>query len=169
MKLYVDMDNCLTDFSKAVQKLGPEAEAGLADDAPQTTKQIMYDAIEAAGESFWADMDWTEDGKELWKIVEKFNPVLLSSPGKFQWAPSGKQMWVKENLPGISLFLTDFKPEYIDPYEMSVLIDDSKPNIGAWEESGGEGILHTSTPQTEKQFLEMLWDVPNLDPSQIYW
>ena len=169
MKLFVDLDGTLTAFDKAVTKLGPTAAAGLGENATQADKQIMYDAIEKAGEPFWADMEWLPEGKELWKIVEKFHPVLLSSPGKFQYAPSGKQAWVNNNLPGISLFLTDSKSEYIDPYDMSVLIDDNRNNIGAWEEMGGEGILHTSTSDTERKFLELLWNVPDINPDQIYW
>lgn len=114
-------------------------------------------------------MEWKPDGKELWEIVRKFNPVLLSSPGRFTGAPSGKLLWVKNNIPGTTLFLSDNKSEYIDPYEQSVLIDDMKKNIGAWEEVGGEGILHTSTPETERKFLELLWNVPDIHPEQIYW
>lgn len=169
MKVFVDLDGCLTDFDKAVRKLGPEAAKGLEVDAPETAKQVMYDAIEKAGEPFWSQMEWKPDGKELWEIVRKFNPVLLSSPGRFTGAPSGKLLWVKNNIPGTTLFLSDNKSEYIDPYEQSVLIDDMKKNIGAWEEVGGEGILHTSTPETERKFLELLWNVPDIHPEQIYW
>jgi hypothetical protein len=79
-------------------------------------------------------------------------------------------LWVKNNLPGTSLFLTENKSDYVDPYELSVLIDDMKKNIGAWEEVGGVGILHTSTADTERKFLELLWNVPEiLDPAKIYW
>jgi hypothetical protein len=170
MKIFLDIDNCLTDFDKAVQALDPEAVKGLPDDAQESDKQIMYDAIEKAGEPFWATMSWKSDGKELWEIVKEFNPVLLSSPGKFSAAASGKTLWVKNNLPGTSLFVTENKSDYVDPYELSVLIDDMKKNISAWEEAGGVGILHTSTADTERKFLELLWNVPEiLDPSKIYW
>ncbi|MBE3087011.1 MAG: hypothetical protein IMZ64_12440 [Bacteroidetes bacterium] len=170
MKLFVDCDGVLTNFDKAVQALGPEVAKGLSDDAPETDKQVMYDAIEKAGESFWSKMEWTPNGKELWEVVKNFNPVLLSSPGRFSAAPSGKILWVKNNLPGTTLFLSENKSDYVDPYELSVLIDDMKKNIGAWEEAGGEGILHTSTADTERKFLELLWNVPEiLDPSKIYW
>jgi hypothetical protein len=170
MKIFLDLDNTITDFDKAVQALSPEAAKGLSGDATETDKQVMYDAIEKAGESFWADMEFKPDGKELWEIVRRFNPVLLSSPGKFSAAPSGKALWVKNNLPGTTLFLSENKSEYIDPYELSVLIDDMKKNIGVWEEAGGVGILHTSTSNTERKFLELLWNVPEiLDPAKIYW
>ena len=163
MKLYLDMDGCLTDFNKAVTDLGEEFAAGLANDAPEDVKQKMYDAIEKAGESFWADMKWTSDGKDLWATVKKFNPTLLSSPGKFSYAPAGKTTWVNRNIPGTSLFLSDSKADYIDPYEMSILIDDSRNNIGGWEQGGGEAILHTSAAETERKLLELLWATPEIN------
>lgn len=160
--IYLDMDECLTAFDKAVTALGEEAAQGLIDDAPQEQKQKMYDAIEAAGETFWADMEWKDDGKDLWKLVEPWEPVLLSKPGKFRFAESGKIAWVKKNLPGTPLILCDDKSEYVDPYETSILIDDDKNNIGAWEEVGGIGILHSSVESTEKTLLDLLWDRPDL-------
>lgn len=162
--IYLDMDGCLTDFTKAVTALGEEATAGLAEDAPQDQKQKMYDAIEKAGESFWADMEWTKDGKDLWNLVKPWDPVLISSPGLFRYAESGKIAWVKENIPGTTLYLCDAKSksDYVNPYETSILIDDSKDNIGAWEEVGGIGILYTSIENTEKILLDLLWGRPDL-------
>lgn len=163
MKLFVDLDGCLTDFDQAVADLGEEYTAGLADDAPEDVKQKMYDAIEKAGEDFWAKMKWTEDGKELWALVKKLNPTILSSPGKFQSAPAGKILWIQKNIPGTSLFLSDTKSEYIDPYDLSILIDDNRDNIGGWEQGGGEAILHTSAAETERKLLELLWATPEID------
>jgi FMN phosphatase YigB (HAD superfamily) len=159
--IYIDLDNTLTNFTQAVTNLGEEAAAGLADDAPQEQKQKMYDAIEDAGVDFWAKMKWRDDGRDLWKLVQPWNPVLLSSPGLFRYAEEGKNAWVSDNIPGTSLFLSDNKCEYVDPYETSILIDDNKDNIGAWEEAGGLGILHVSTENTEKILLDLLWDRPD--------
>jgi hypothetical protein len=166
MKLFIDMDGVLCDFNLGVKNLGEEFVAGLEDDAPIEAKQKMWDAIEKAGDSFWADLEWTADGKDLWEVVKKFNPIILSSPGEFRYAPSGKALWVKKNIPGTSLFLSDSKSEYIDPYQLSVLIDDSENNVGGWKERGGEGILHTTAGNTEKKFLELLWATPEIDLSQ---
>ena len=182
MKLYLDMDNCLTDFNKAVQALGDQAAEGLSEEATEDQKQVMYDAIEKAGEDFWAKMSWKEDGKKLWELVQPFKPVLLSSPGLFRYAKAGKIAWVLDNIPGTPLFLTDRKSEYVDPYDTSILIDDMQKNISAWEECGGIGIKHTSTENTEKILMDLLsdsekektvlkalWTVPEIDPSLIYW
>ena len=78
-------------------------------------------------------------------------------------------MWVDRNVSGTTLFLSDDNSEYVDPYEKSVLVDDDKKNTLAWEDVGGIAIRHTSTPETEKQFLELLWSIPDLDPGEIYW
>lgn len=168
MKIYLDMDGVISDFKGAVKKLGPEAEKGLDDNAPLEVKQIMWDAIEKAGEDFWSGMEWTSDGKKLWGLLKRFNPTILSSPGKFKSAPSGKALWVRNNIPGTSLFLSDSKSEYIDPYELSILVDDNKDNIGGWEQSGGEGILHTNSGDTERKFLELLWATPEIDISKYF-
>jgi len=169
MKLFVDMDGVLTGFSTAVETLGDKAAEGLSDDATEDQKQVMYDAIEEAGIKFWSTMPWKNDGKSLWTLVQPYNPVLLTSPGKFSHAENGKLLWVKRHIPGTPVYFSDTKSEYVDTYETSILIDDNKTNISAWEEEGGVGILHTSTEATEKIFLELLWESPTLDPSKKYW
>jgi hypothetical protein len=170
MKVFLDLDQTLTDFDQAVRNLGQGPAKGLGNEASAEDKQVMYDAVEKAGESFWADMGWFADGRELWKIFRPFNPTILSSPGKFSAAPSGKLLWVKKNIPGTSLYLSETKSEYVDPYEMSVLVDDDRNNIRAWKERGGIGILHQSIASTERQFLELLWnEPPDINPADIYW
>ena len=163
MKIYLDMDGVLVNFDQGVTNLGEEFAKGLSDDALPIDKQKMYDAIEKAGAAFWANLKWTSDGKDLWDLIKRFNPVLLSSPGKFSFAPSGKNTWVQNNLPGIPLYFSDNKSDYVDPYELSILIDDSKNNIGGWEGVGGEGILHTTAADTERKLLELLWATPEID------
>lgn len=151
-KLYVDMDGCLSDFEKQVKKLGPVPTQGLADDATEEQKQAMYDAIEAKGESFWADMDWAENGKKLWNAVKSYQPVLLSSPGKFMYAPAGKIKWVNRNLPGITLFLEEDKWLFVEPN--AILIDDNENNVRDWDEAGGLGIFYENNPDEIKEKLK---------------
>jgi hypothetical protein len=169
MKIFLDMDGCLTAFDPMVKTLGSKASEGLSEEATDSQKQAMYDAIEEAGLKFWSTMPWKNDGKSLWTLVKPFNPVLLSSPGKFSFAENGKLLWIKRNIPGTTVYFSNSKSEYVDPYDTSILIDDMKKNISAWEEAGGVGILHTSTENTERIFLELVWDVPHIDPSQKYW
>jgi len=158
IKVLLDMDSCITDFDKAVKKLGLKAAKGLAEDASEEEKQFMYDKIEEAGSKFWSDMDWYPKGQELWKTVKNYNPVLLSSPGLFKWAPAGKQNWVSENLPGISLFLESDKYIFAEPD--AVLIDDSSSNIEGWKDAGGIGILYEGDPESVKEQLKKIKSQP---------
>jgi hypothetical protein len=157
MKCYLDMDGVLTAFETTVKALGPEAAKGLSEDATEVQKQVMYKAIEDAGIKFWSSMPWKTDGKQLWMMLQKFRPTLLTSPGKFTYAENGKLLWVKRNIPGTSIYFSNCKSEYVDPFDISVLIDDMKNNIEAWKEQGGIGILYTSLEDTERKLLELLW------------
>jgi hypothetical protein len=168
MKLYLDMDGVLTGFKTAVETLGAEATKGLSEDASEIQKQKMYDLIEAVGVKFWSTMPWATGGKQLWALVEPFRPVLLTSTGKFTFAKNGKLLWIKRNVPGTSVFFSDSKSEYVDPYETCILIDDMKNNIEGWKEMGGMGILHTSFEDTEKQLLTFLWDSPSEKEMALY-
>ena len=152
IKIYVDLDNTLTDFDKAVKKLGSKAAKGLVDGASEEERQYMYDKIESKGSEFWSEMEWYPKGEELWKVVKKFNPVLLSSPGLFKWAPGGKKNWVDANLPGISLFLDMDKYGYVEMD--SVLIDDTASNIESWRDAGGIGIHYKGDPESVKNELK---------------
>jgi hypothetical protein len=68
IKLYVDMDQVVTDFASAVKAIG--AESGLPDDAPEEDKARLRQAVEEAGEQFWAKMGWAPGGKELWAFLK---------------------------------------------------------------------------------------------------
>lgn len=157
MKCFVDMDNVLTDFDSAVKDIG--AESGLMENAPEDAKNRMYKAIDEAGPEFWSLMHWAPEGKQLWSYLKPYNPVLLSSPGEFHYAEAGKQNWVSKNTPGTTLICDPEKFRYAE--REAILIDDMKDNIGAWEEAGGVGILHTSLEDTKKQ-LEAIMKEPKM-------
>ena len=156
------MDGVLTDFDKAATDIG--GGAGLLDDAPQRDKQDMWDRIEKAGEGFWANMPWMSGGKDLWKLIKIFNPILLTSPGKFKYAESGKLAWIKKNIPGTPVFFEDDKGFYAE--RDAILIDDRLSNISQWLEDGGIGILHENLHKTEVTLLKLLWKMPFLKPDK---
>jgi len=160
-KIYCDLDNTLTDFPAAVAKLGPKAVEGLDDNADPEVKQVMYDAIEAAGDGFWSQMPWLSDGEKLWDWLKQFNPVLLTSPGKFRYAVSGKTQWVKDNIPGTTTFFEEDK--WLWAERRSILIDDKEQNIIAWQSKGGIGITHKDAKST---IDAVLWAIKNISPSR---
>ncbi|RLG10760.1 hypothetical protein DRN73_06985 [Candidatus Pacearchaeota archaeon] len=152
LKVYLDMDQVLTDFNKAVKKLGPKAFRGLKDNASEEDQIYMWNKIDDARESFWSEMEWCPKGKELWKVVKKYDPVLLSSPGEIKWAKAGKELWVRNNLPGVPLIVEKDKYKYAE--RDAVLIDDMKTNIKAWEMGGGLGILYEQDPKAVEEKLK---------------
>jgi len=166
LKIYVDLDECLTAFVAAVQALGPEAAAGLSYAATDEQKKVMYKAIEKAGPDFWINMDWAPGGEELWQFLAPHNPVLLSSPGNegmFRtYAEIGKREWVQNHMPGTTLFLEPDKHQYAE--RDAVLIDDMKDNVSAWIQCGGIGILHKDADSTIQQMQKLLAS-PNPQPA----
>jgi hypothetical protein len=99
-------------------------------------------------------MPWMPDGKDLWNWISQFNPVILSSPGRFRHAIEGKKQWIKKNVPGTTAFFSEEKWEYAQPN--SILIDDKPENVGAWESKRGIGILHTDAASTKEKLLEAI-------------
>ena len=142
MKIYVDLDDTLVDFNRAVAMLGHAA--GLPEDALQKEKDAMFQAIVDAGPGFWANMPWRKDGMILWEALKPYDPVLLSSPGRdgmFRtYAEKGKKLWVQKNIPGTILFMDPDKEIYAE--RDAVLIDNDQGNIDHWIERNGTGILY---------------------------
>jgi len=151
------MDNVICDFNSAVKEIG--AESGILPGASEEHRKRMYKAIDESGVEFWSKMHWMPEGRQLWNLVKPYHPVLLSSPGEFLDAPAGKENWVSENIPGTTLFCDPEKYRYAE--RDAILIDDMSNNIGAWEEAGGIGILHTSLEDT-KQKLEAIMKLPKM-------
>jgi 5'(3')-deoxyribonucleotidase len=99
--------------------------------------------------SFWENLEWTLDGKELWDFLKPYNPYILSAPTDKD-SIIGKQMWVLQNLriPSNRVILTRDKENYANPY--SILIDDTSKNIELFKKHKGIGILHNNTQETIK-------------------
>ena len=151
MRLYVDMDGVLTDFSKqAAELLGTPLDR---------TKKIGNDGaawakITAAGEPFWADMEWMPDGHDLWEEVKKYDPMILTSPARHEASVKGKQTWLKKNLPGVPYIIEPEKDKYSDTD--AILIDDSDKNIKTWRKKGGIGILHENAEDSIKKLRKAI-------------
>lgn len=153
LQIYCDMDGVLCNFDARFEyyfDMSPEefrAKYG---------KKVMEEKISEAGAQFWAGMQWMPGGQELWSVISKRNPIILSSPGKFHQAEEGKQMWIDKNLnpkPKSVIFKNaGHKHEVLagkSPAEIkrSILIDDYYKNILPWKEEGGIGLYYRSPSQ----------------------
>jgi hypothetical protein len=148
-KIYCDMDGVLTDFNKAYFDLTGVDLAG-----QHLNDENFWNPINKAGYDFWISMEWMPDGNDLWKVISKYNPTLLSAPSRSNDSRVGKFDWVERELPGVELILRSAKRKREFAAPNHILIDDRPDNIQGWIEDGGEGILHTSAAETLKTLKE---------------
>lgn len=149
-KVFCDLDGVLVDFIKGYYDL-----TGYDMTGQHRTDPNFYEPINAAGYSFWINLEWMKDGKKLWKYIEKYDPMLLSAPTKKDDSRVGKMDWVKRELPSTKLILRSpgNKKEFAS--STSILIDDLSSNVEQWIEAGGIGILHVSTETTIQELKKL--------------
>lgn len=151
--IYCDLDDVLVDFLRGVQET--------VDPSVSTNKgfsklrDIVWSRIDKIGASWWADLPWKRDGKQLWNYIKKYKPIILTArPSTQDFAVKGKKEWVGREL-GPEFAKTAIvtlgikKQNWADPN--SILIDDRDRNINQWRSRGGIGVLHTKTSDTIKQ------------------
>ena len=145
MKLFLDMDGCITDFEGSYKShYGVDFES-------DTDKWKKIDKIK----DFWSHMPWMSDGKKLWAFLAPLNPTILTAPSFNAGCRPGKIEWCRRELGAdVPIIVEKNKQQYAD--SDSILIDDRKKNIDAWKAAGGVGILHTSTSNTIEQLRQIL-------------
>lgn len=149
-KIYCDIDGVLTDFDKSYFELTGIDLKNEFHDGPD-----FWDPINKAGVEFWSNMNWKEDGKRLWKYIQKYNPKLLSAPSRQVESRIGKMKWVERELPNVQLILKYAKDKKELSDSESILIDDRLDNILGWRERGGIGIHHLNTKHTIDQLKSL--------------
>ena len=145
-KIFVDMDGVLCDFSGRYKDLFNEEFESVKKPWPK---------INSKGMSFWSEMAWTSDGKQLWKALKTHKPTILSSPGlDIGGISEGKKEWLTKHLPGIKYILERQKHLYAG--KNKILIDDTADKIDKWTAAGGIGILHKNTKTTLQKLNKYL-------------
>jgi len=151
IQIYCDMDGVLCDFDARFEHFYgvlPREYYG------EKGTKAFQEAVNKAGIDFWAKMDWMPGGKELWSIIGKYRPYILTSPSKFEYAKEGKKMWVEANLnpqPKRILFAQTGEKHSMmtaDP-KNSMLIDDYWSNLAPWKALGGIAIMHKDIDKTK--------------------
>lgn len=154
LKVFLDMDGVLTDFTGACEKLNERMMLWYAADRERFWKHIT-----AAGTVFWSDMSWMAGGRELHGFLKSsgLHPTILSalpSPDRkiaMINARKGKMEWLKKELgtPYANDAILCFRPEKaLQSGTSRILIDDNSNNTREWEEAGGTAILHRNADRT---------------------
>ena len=150
-KIFCDMDGVIVDFEKPFQKYSDGIPAWDYKETFGETK--FWELIHNEGTAFWANMEWTPDGKELWEYIKKYNPTFLTQPSRKEISKIGKEEWIEKHIPNIPRIFSFEKYKHANPN--NILIDDLEYNIYKWKEAGGIGVLHTSTLDTIKQLQKL--------------
>jgi hypothetical protein len=155
---FVDLDGVLVNFDqgfKDITNMSKETYVHMYG------KKELWATINSKGPSWWENLQWMPDGKQLWDVVKNFNVKILSSgttKNTGDLAKVGKLRWIKNNLGDVESIIVDashLKQNYADAKETNVLIDDLPSNIIQWNAQGGTGILHKSTESTLNKLKQL--------------
>ena len=169
--IFCDMDGVLVDFDEGYKELTGVTTQHADSQGKNEFWGLFRDSLknkDIPERSYWANLDWMSDGKQLWDYIKDYNPYVLTAPSVNFDIPfeeryklennesmQGKTEWVQRlpNMRKIYFRSATRKADFAGPNK--ILIDDRKDTIDSWNANGGIGILHTSTANTIKQLQEL--------------
>jgi hypothetical protein len=169
--IFCDMDGVLVDFDEGYKELTGVTTQHADSQGKNEFWSLFRDSLknkDISERSYWANLDWMPDGKQLWDYIKGYNPYVLTAPSVNFDIPfeerykvennesmQGKTEWVQRlpNMRKIYFRSAARKADFAGPNK--ILIDDRKDTIDSWNANGGIGILHTSTANTIKQLQEL--------------
>jgi hypothetical protein len=169
--IFSDMDGVLADFDKGYKDLTGMATHHADTQGKTEFWKIFRDSLKEKGMSekeYWASLDWMPDGKKYWDYIKKYNPYVLTAPSVNFDAPAdqryspeynesmqGKTEWSQRLSNMRKMYFASAKNKVKFARPDSILIDDRKDTIDAWNSAGGIGIFHTSAEDTIKQLQDL--------------
>ena len=169
--IFCDMDGVLVDFDEGYKQLTGVTTQHADSQGKNEFWSLFRDSLKEKDipeRSYWANLDWMPDGKQLWDYIKDYNPYVLTAPSvnfdipfeeryKMENNESmpGNTEWVQRlpNMRKIYFRSAGRKADFAGPGK--ILIDDRKDTIDSWNANGGIGILHTSAANTIKQLQEL--------------
>ena len=164
--IFLDMDDVLVNFSqgyKNVSGLFPwetitpeERKIGKQHNNMSDPRAIRFWKPVIEERNFWLNLDWMADGRLLWKFFKRYRPVILTIPGQpLDVCKRQKTEWLHRNIGATYTIIFSDKKHELVSCDTDLLIDDSKQNVEAWCEAGGQAILHVNAMDTIYEFLKM--------------
>jgi hypothetical protein len=169
--IFCDMDGVLVDFDKGYKELTGVPTHHADSQGRNEFWKLYRDNLknkDIPEKSYWANLDWMSDGKQLWDYIKEYNPYVLTAPSVNFDLPfeeryklennesmQGKTEWVQRlpNMKKLYFRSAQRKADFAGPGK--ILIDDRKDTIDSWNANGGIGILHTSTANTIEQLQKV--------------
>jgi hypothetical protein len=170
-QIFCDMDGVLVDFNRGFKRLKANTEK-LTPDAYQKKHgdNSIWPLIDEAGVSFWENLPWMKDGRELWDYLSQYDPIILSSPSRNRSSITGKMAWARKNLgisqdkpttssknwdPSSKIILSSQKQLFARSKD-DILIDDTRKKLDKWTAAGGTGVFHNDATDTIRVIEEII-------------
>ena len=150
--IFCDLDGVLADFEKGVQKLFNKHPN-------EINARFMWSSLRKT-KGFFENLEWMEDGRQLWEHIKIYNPIILTGCPYGGWAEQQKYNWCARELgPDIRVITckSDDKPNYC--IQNSILIDDRDKIKYNWSVKLGYFITHRNTSQTLEKLEKVIKDV----------
>ena len=162
-RLYCDMDGVLCNFDAQFMKMLSDRNYGGKHYREEELRGIETPSDfeskfggpefwkfidEICGKDFWAKMEWTPGGQQLWGAISSYSPSLLTAPSRNMISRIGKRSWAKSHLtpsPENIIFKYSGYKQQVAEEDVAkglepILIDDRQDIIDRWQAAGGIGI-----------------------------
>jgi hypothetical protein len=169
--IFSDMDGVLADFDKGYKDLTGMTTHHADAQGKKEFWKIFRDSLKEKGISekeYWAGLDWMSDGKKYWDYIKQYNPYVLTAPSvnfdapedqryspEYNESMQGKLDWGQRLSNMRKMYFASAKNKVKFARPNTILIDDRKDTIDAWNAAGGIGIFHTSADDTIKQLQDL--------------
>lgn len=156
--LFVDMDMVLVDLCKGLKKIDKSFE--MKTNGPLIDPTLKHKILNIP--NFWSNLPEMEDFNELWEVVSKLNPKVLTANAIWDSrAKPEKWEWIEKHcqIPNYNFYcvLRNEKQMFAKTNGHSnILIDDSELNCKEWQDNGGIAIQHKNAKSTIKQLKLLL-------------
>ncbi|MFW5683966.1 MAG: hypothetical protein ACOC1I_03870 [Spirochaetota bacterium] len=154
-KIFVDLDGVLVDFEAGVKDVTGHRPDSLS-------ARVMWGRL-ARTPGFYEHLDWTPDGRRLWRAVRPLDPVILTGLPLGSWAEPQKRAWCARELGADVPVITCMsrnkarRAREATPAEARpVLVDDREWLRESWEAMGGLFVHHTSAARSIEALESLL-------------
>jgi hypothetical protein len=170
---FLDMDGVLSDFVTAAHAIHKRPFA-MADVRWKFNESLGFvnetagDFWSPMGREFWANLDWTPEGRDLLRGVEKIfgphNIALLTSPCETDGCRDGKVDWVRKHIPQYERRMMMGGDKFLVAGPMKVLVDDHDGNCDKFVLGGGN-VVRVPRPWNEQR--DRVWPDGSYDVREL--
>ena len=136
-------------FGSAYKEIGEDIEIDIT---IERTFKLYCDLNNVLSDGGDEELNWNDDGKELWDYIKKYDVIILSNDSNV----NNKINFINANLPERKTYIFKNKDEkqFYARFN-TILIDNREQTIENWIEAGGYGIVHHNTKTTIEHLKQL--------------